>query len=170
MLFAFKKKKKKKVHATNIAVSILSGVIFRYVLFAEEIFSWMLNQAAWFIFFFAQAGHEAVLGGVQIWQRGTVRMCDKSGNLRAVDIIFGHSGRETGKGLSLGTDTSARYKGMRNEGPTALCFTQWVFALGIIFQLAWHVREAALPRKPVHTPNKPGVSGGLQPESKSCLF
>lgn len=75
-------------------------------------------------FFFAQAGHEAVLGGVRIWQRGTVRMCDKSGNLRAVDIIFGHSGRETGKGLSLGTDTSARYKGMRNEGPTALCFTQ----------------------------------------------
>lgn len=46
MLFAFKKKKKKKIHATNIAVSILSGVIFRYVLFAEEIFSWMLNQAA----------------------------------------------------------------------------------------------------------------------------
>ena len=77
-----------------------------------------------FFFFFEQAGHEAVLRGVQIWQRGTVRMCDKSGNLRAVDIIFGHFGRETGKGLSLGTDTSARYKGMRNEGPTALCFTQ----------------------------------------------
>jgi len=30
---------------------------------------------------------------------------------------------------------------------TALCFTRWVFALGIIFQLAWHVREAARPRK-----------------------
>ena len=27
--------------------------------------------------------------------------------------------------------------------------TQWLFALGIIFQLAWHVREAALPREPV---------------------
>lgn len=101
---------------------------------------------------FAQAGHQSVLRrvtvGVQIWHHGTVRMCDKSGNLCGVDIIFGHSGRETGKGLSLGTDTQASYKGMWKRKTDGLRSTQRVFALGIIFQLAWHVREAALLRKP----------------------
>lgn len=96
---------------------------------------------------FTQAGHEAVLGGLQIWQRGTVRMCDMSGNLRGVDYFWSLWKRDWKRFVS-GYRHASKLQGHVKQR-TAPCFTRRLFALGIIFQLAWHVREAALPRKPV---------------------
>lgn len=69
-------------------------------------------------------------------------------------FIFGHSLSEekTGKWfVSVRRHTSERQRHVKRG--TA----QRLFALGIIFQLAWHVREAALPRKPVEHSKQPGA-------------
>lgn len=64
-------------------------------------------------------------------------------------IIFGHSGR---KRFVCGRRHKSELRGHVKQG-----IAQRLFALGIIFQLAWHVREAALPRKPVEHSKQPGA-------------
>lgn len=71
-------------------------------------------------------------------------------------IIFGHSGRETGKRFVSGYRHASQLQGHVKQR-TAPGFTQGLFALGIIFQLAWHVREAARPRKPVQHSKQTGA-------------
>lgn len=90
-------------------------------------------------------------GWVQIWQLGTGSMCDMSGNLRGVDY-FWSLWKRNWKRFVCGRRHKSEHVGHVKQG-----IAQRLFALGIIFQLAWHVREAALPQKPVIHSKQPGA-------------
>lgn len=126
-------------HTTNIAVSILSE------LFSGSIVCWgniLLDVIQWLCFCASRTqggpGGCSTFGsvawrGCAIWQETYVEL-----------IISGCSGRTNGNKFLYGADTRGNVK----HG-AVLCFTQQVFSLRISFQLAWHVRDAALPHKPV---------------------